>query len=237
MISEKKYLLAGFLAAGMTAGLLNVTEAAPASANAEQSYVVLLQATETDTATGATQKPADKKASQPDQAEKKDVTTTVGSPWEVQIEYLDARFYKKRNIDLYNFHLFHQFREVKHLKLSYGLTLERALGYTMEHDYYHNSDAVGFGPAFQVRWERPISGKLTGSLGGTGSLLFYNHNHPGGGRSYGFLWRIGPRLSYHYTDRDAISLAYLFHHSSNGMRTHNPGYNGVGFSLGYTHSF
>ena len=124
---------------------------------------------------------------------------------DIQMDYFEGRFFKERNIDLYNLHVFWQNHTVHHLKTYYGLTVERAVGCT--------------------------------SIDGTGSLLLYNHAHPADGRAYGFLWRIGPRLTYHYTSRDAVSLAYMFHHSSNGMKDHNPGYNGVGFSLGYEHRF
>lgn len=154
---------------------------------------------------------------------------------EVQLEYLDGRFFKKRNVDLYNVHVYRQYKELGALSLHYGLTFERALGYTTEDDIWRDAEAVGFGPSYMMRWTKHVSGKLDGSVDASGSLLAYNHAHPGNGRAYGFLWRIGPRLTYHYTDRDSLSLAYLFHHSSNGMSTHNPGYNGVGFSLGFTH--
>ena len=156
---------------------------------------------------------------------------------EVQLEYLDARFFEKRDVNLYNIHIYHQYKTLGALSLHYGLTLERALGSTTEDDIYRDAEAVGFGPSYMMRWTRHVSGKLDASLDATGSVLAYNHAHPGNGRAFGFLWRIGPRLTYHYTDRDAISLAYLFHHSSNGFSSHNPGYNGVGFSLGFTHNF
>lgn len=154
---------------------------------------------------------------------------------EVQLEYLDGRFFKKRNVDLYNVHVYRQYKKLGALSLHYGLTFERATGYTTEDDIWRDAEAVGFGPSYMMRWTKHVSGKLDGSVDASGSLLAYNHAHPGNGRAYGFLWRIGPRLTYHYTDRDSLSLAYLFHHSSNGMGTHNPGYNGVGFSLGFTH--
>lgn len=154
---------------------------------------------------------------------------------EVQLEYLEGRFFAKRDVDLYNVHVYRQYKELGALSLHYGLTFERATGSTTEDDIWRDAEAVGFGPSYMMRWTKHISGKLDGSIDGSGSLLAYNHAHPGNGRAYGFLWRIGPRLTYHYTDRDALSLAYLFHHSSNGMSTHNPGYNGVGFSLGFTH--
>lgn len=156
---------------------------------------------------------------------------------DIQMDYFEGRFFKERNIDLYNLHVFWQNRTVHHIKTYYGLTVERAVGCTTKDGIYRDSEAVGLGPAVQLRWERPLGGKFTGSIDGTGSLLLYDHAHPADGRAYGFLWRIGPRLTYHYTSRNAVSLAYMFHHSSNGMKDHNPGYNGVGFSLGYEHRF
>ncbi len=154
---------------------------------------------------------------------------------EVQLEYLDGRFFKERNVNVWNMHVLWQNRTVHHTGVSYGFTLQRALGYTSDDGIYRDSEAVGLGPMVQLRRERSLGGKFTGSVDASGSLLFYNHAHPAKGRAYGFLWRIGPRLTYHATDRDAISLAYIFHHSSNGMSSHNPGYNGIGFSLGYRH--
>ncbi|MDD6135245.1 MAG: acyloxyacyl hydrolase [Selenomonadaceae bacterium] len=48
---------------------------------------------------------------------------------------------------------------------------------------------------------------------------------------------MGPRVTYHFTSSDSVSTAYIVHHASNGFKTHNPGYNGVGLSLGYRHAF
>ncbi len=156
---------------------------------------------------------------------------------EVQIEYMDARFFKKRNINQYNVHVYRQYKQAGPVSLHYGLTLSRATGYSTEDDIYRDSEAVGFGPSYMLRWKRHVSGKLDAAFDASGSALIYNHAHPGHGRAYGFLWRIGPRLIYNYRANDSLSLAYLFQHSSNGMGTHNPGYNGVGFSLGYMHWF
>jgi len=163
----------------------------------------------------------------------------VAPGYEVQVEYLDGRFFEDRNVDLYNVHVFKPYRQVHAMTMSYGMTLERALG-TVQNYYgqeVRDAAAVGVGPAYMLRYTRALNKRWDVSLDGTGSLLLYNHNHPGKGRSYGFLWRIGPRLTYHAGQRDSVSLGYMFHHSSNGMRTRNPGYNGIGFSLGYTHQY
>ena len=67
--------------------------------------------------------------------------------------------------------------------------------------------------------------------------MVYNKVHPAHTRSYDFMWRIGPRLTYNFNDRNALSVAYLGHHVSNGQRTKNPGYNGVGVSIGYRYTY
>ena len=200
-----------------------------ASAEAEGSKQALLQEKEQEV-------PQGKEQIAP-QGEEQAASQGRARAIDIQMDYFEGRFFKERNIDLYNLHVFWQNHTVHHLKTYYGLTVERAVGCTTKDGIYRDSEAVGLGPAVQLRWERPLGGKFTGSIDGTGSLLLYNHAHPADGRAYGFLWRIGPRLTYHYTSRDAVSLAYMFHHSSNGMKDHNPGYNGVGFSLGYEHRF
>lgn len=226
--------------------------AAPVAAAAGQTAENAGQATQQEAGKAEAQQPQGLhvepvKAAEPEIAKTPSTTTatTVVEPAakkaesrkniEVQLEYLEGRFFKKRDVDLYNVHVYRQYKELGALSLHYGLTFERATGSTTEDDIWRDAEAVGFGPSYMMRWTKHISGKLDGSIDGSGSLLAYNQAHPGNGRAYGFLWRIGPRLTYHYTDRDALSLAYLFHHSSNGMSTHNPGYNGVGFSLGFTH--
>lgn len=209
------------------------TQQAPAetaaSAEAEASKQALLQEKEQEV-------PQGKEQIAP-QGEEQAASQEKEHAIDIQMDYFEGHFFKERNIDLYNLHVFWQNRTVHHIKTYYGLTVERAVGCTTKDGIYRDSEAVGLGPAVQLRWERPLGGKFTGSIDGTGSLLLYNHAHPADGRAYGFLWRIGPRLTYHYTSRDAVSLAYMFHHSSNGMKDHNPGYNGVGFSLGYEHRF
>ena len=97
---------------------------------------------------------------------------------DIQMDYFEGRFFKERNIDLYNLHVFWQNHTVHHLKTYYGLTVERAVGCTTKDGIYRDSEAVGLGPAVQLRWERPLGGKFTGSIDGTGSLLLYNHAHP-----------------------------------------------------------
>ena len=110
-------------------------------------------------------------------------------------------------------------------------------GYTTENGIWRDSNAWGIGPTFMFRWEKPICGKLYGSIDASANLQFYNRAHPATGRAFGFLWRAGPRLTYRYSEYEALSLGYIFHHCSNGFQSHNPGYNGIGFSFGYQKTF
>ena len=156
---------------------------------------------------------------------------------EIQAEYLMHRIYARRFIDNYNIHVFQKAHEHAGLTFHRGLTFTRPHGYTTEDDIRRNSNAVGLGPAGMIRWERPISGKLYGALEFSGSFLIYNKSFPAQGRPWGFMWRIGPRLTWKYTKDNSISLGYMFSHSSNGMRKKNPGHHAFGFSLGFNHSF
>lgn len=161
----------------------------------------------------------------------------VSSNLEVQLEYLDARFFENRDVNTYNLHFFQVASNRGALTIHRGLTVTRAIGYTSEYGYAEDSNAVGLGPAIMLRWTQKVSGKLSASWDASGSLMFYNRAHPAHGRAYGFLWRTGPRLIWDYDDSNSVSLGWSYAHSSNGMGSHNPGYNGVGFSLGFNHKF
>ncbi|MBQ3727298.1 MAG: acyloxyacyl hydrolase [Selenomonadaceae bacterium] len=159
---------------------------------------------------------------------------------EIQVEYLLGRAFSQRHVNNYNVHFFEKVTDNGVLSYWRGLTFTRALGYTnprKDGGVHHDSQGVGLGPALMLRWDKKISGKLHGAFDFTGSLMFYNKAHPYDGRAYGFLWRLGPRLTWHFREDDSISLGYSFSHFSNGLRRHNPGYNTLGFSVGYTHSW
>ena len=156
---------------------------------------------------------------------------------EVQVEYLRHRIYARRFIDNYNIHVFQKAHEHAGLTFHRGITFTRPQGYTTEDNIRRESDAVGLGPAGMIRWERPISGKLYGDLEFSGSFLIYSKAFPAQGRPWGFMWRLGPRLTWKYTKNNSFSLGYMFSHSSNGMRTKNPGHDSFGFSIGFNHNF
>ena len=158
--------------------------------------------------------------------------------FEVQLEYFNGKIFNNRNVNNYNFHLFQQFKEHKALSLYRGLTITRATGYSKPSGKgWLDSEGVGVGPAFMARWKKHLTGKLYATWDFTGSLMFYNKAHPAEGRAYGFLWRTGPRILWQYKKTDSINLGYSISHFSNGLKTHNPGYNGLGFTLNFQHQF
>ena len=158
---------------------------------------------------------------------------------EIQADYFQHRG-ERRYINLYNLHVFRQYKEMHGMSLHWGLTVTRPVGSWAEKDAPDvrlDSGAVGVGPSYMVRWTKPLGKKWEASLDLTGGLMVYNKVHPAHTRNYDFMWRIGPRLTYHLNDRNALSIAYLGHHVSNGQRTKNPGYNGIGVSIGYRYTY
>lgn len=155
----------------------------------------------------------------------------------VQTEVLEHRFFDGKHINNYNVHVFEKAYSRGSVSFYRGLTVMRGQGWRTVNGDHRSSKAFGLGPAFMARWEKPIGGKWKGALEGSGALLAYNHAFPYGGRAFGFQWRAGARLIYDFNDRNSLSLGYIWSHSSNGMKDRNPGYNTVGFSLGYSHSW
>ena len=158
---------------------------------------------------------------------------------EIQADYFQHRG-ERRYINLYNLHVFRQYKEMHGMSLHWGLTVTRPVGSWAEKDaptVRLDSGAVGVGPSYMVRWTKTLGKKWEASLDLTGGLMVYNKVHPAHTRNYDFMWRIGPRLTYNFNDRNALSIAYLGHHVSNGQRTKNPGYNGVGVSVGYRYTY
>ena len=148
---------------------------------------------------------------------------SVKDNYELQLEYLSGKSFSSRNVNNYNVHLFQKIHEHRALSVYRGITFTRAV--------------VGIGPAMLLRWDKKVSGKLHASWDFSGSIMFYNKAHPAEGRAYGFLWRTGPRLIWQCNEDNSISLGYSVSHFSNGMKSHNPGYNTLGFSLGIAHKF
>ncbi|MBR4904460.1 MAG: acyloxyacyl hydrolase [Selenomonadaceae bacterium] len=159
---------------------------------------------------------------------------------EIQLEYLLGNSFNQRHVNNYNVHFFEKVTDNGVMSYWRGLTFTRAVGYTnpkKDGGVHHESNGVGLGAAFMLRWDKKVSGKFHAGADFTGSFMLYNKAHPYDGRAYGFLWRLGPRLTWQSREDDSFSIGYSISHFSNGMRKHNPGYNTLGFSVGYTHSF
>lgn len=162
---------------------------------------------------------------------------SVKDNYELQFEYLKAAPSSSRDVNNYNIHFFQKIHEQRALSVYRGITFTRAVGATNPRleGIWKDSEGVGIDPAFMLRWDKKVSGKLHASWDFSGSLMFYNKAHPAEGRAYGFLWRTGPRLIWQCNEDDSVSLGYSVSHFSNGMKKHNPGYNTLGFSLGIAH--
>jgi hypothetical protein len=95
-----------------------------------------------------------------------------------------------------------------------------------------DSDALGVGYTYLLRKKKNISKQMAFAFDASGGLVFYNQAFPATGRAYNFMWRFGPRVIYRPTVRTSLSLGWTYMHVSNGMRSHNPGYNSGGITLG-----
>ena len=159
--------------------------------------------------------------------------------WEVQLEYLSGMAFSSRNVNNYNVHIFHKAKDNGVFSISYGGTFTRAVGATnpRQEGIWKDSNGVGIGPAGLLRWRKQVSGKFYAAWDFSGSFMFYNRAHPAEGRAYGFLWRTGPRFIWQSSENSSVSLGYSVSHFSNAMKSHNPGYNTLGFSLGFNFKF
>ena len=145
---------------------------------------------------------------------------------EIQLEYLSGNSFNQRHVNNYNVHYFEKVTDNGVISYWRGLTFTRAVGYTnpkKDGGVHHDSEGVGLGAAFMLRWDKKVSGKFHAGADVSGSFMLYNKAHPYDGRQF--------------RADDSISLGYSISHFSNGLRKHNPGYNTLGFSVGYTHSF
>lgn len=154
------------------------------------------------------------------------------SPYEVQTDIMHHAYFKDRSIDTVSVHIMEPFKQRGSVSFYKGITVTRPYGHIRDNGIKRDSSAAGAGPLFLIRAERPVSGKWDAALDAGGSFILYDKAFPAGGRAYNFMWRAGPRLIYHAGKHTLLSLGYMFMHVSNGLRSRNPGYNGMGWSLG-----
>lgn len=143
----------------------------------------------------------------------------------------------KRDLNTISIHMFEKISETKNRSMYRGITVTRAYGNITLDGQTHSSSAVGIGPVYLIRDERGHSGKLTTAIDLSGGVIVYDKAFPAGGRAYNFMWRMGPRFIYQCDENSSVSVGYMFAHISNGFRTHNPGYDSHGVSLGFVSNF
>ena len=144
-----------------------------------------------------------------------------------------------RDLDTVSVHILKKISETKNKSIYRGITITRPLGnVTLENQTQsQDSSAVGIGPIYMIRTEKHYSGKFSSALDISGGIILYDNPFPAGGRYYDFMWRIGPRLIYKFNADSSVNAGYTLMHVSNGFRTHNPGYDAHGVSLGFVQKF
>ena len=154
------------------------------------------------------------------------------APDELEIEYLHPMNFTNRHIDTYSIHILESVGNIHHTDVYRGFTITRATGSLTEDNEKRDSDALGIGYTYLFRKKKNISKKVALAFDASGGLVLYDQAFPANGRAYNFMWRVGPRVIYMPTARTSISLGWTYMHVSNGMQTHNPGYNSGGVTLG-----
>lgn len=161
--------------------------------------------------------------------------TSCVEGWDFQAEYLKHNKSDK-HVDNYNLHVYKHFWNNDYLSFYFGGTATIADGY-IDKEEKKDSDAFGIGPSIMGRLEFNPFGNFYTGLEVSGTMRFFTKAHPAGGRAYDFLWRVGPRFSYKLGNYTAFGLSLLYAHASNGMSSHNPGYEMKGVSLDLEYKF
>ncbi|WP_371380209.1 acyloxyacyl hydrolase [Sporomusa aerivorans] len=144
-----------------------------------------------------------------------------------------------RDLDTVSLHILEKISEKKNKSIYRGITITRPIGNVTLENQTHSqeSSAVGIGPIYMIRTEKHYSGKLLAALDISGGVILYDKPFPAGGRYYNFMWRVGPKLIYKFNDSSSVNVGYTLMHVSNGFRTHNPGYDTRGVSVGFVSNF
>nr|WP_284708358.1 acyloxyacyl hydrolase [Sporomusa sphaeroides] len=144
---------------------------------------------------------------------------------------------KNRNLNTVSLHILKKFPEAHNRSIYRGITITQPRGDINWENQNRNSSAVGVGPVYLLRYEKDQPGKLSAAFDMSGGFIIYNKKFPAGGQYYNFMWRIGPRFIYKITENSSVNLGYTLMHVSNGLRTHNPGYDAHGVSLSFVTKF
>ena len=157
---------------------------------------------------------------------------------EVDCDYLTHTHFTDRYIDTVSLHIFENVSKKDNRSVYRGITVTRPYGYLINDNHQRkNSSAVGVGPVYMIRNEKQLSGKLNEAFDMSGGFIVYDKTFPAEGRRYNFMWRIGPRFTYKINENSSVNVGCMFMHVSNGFKTHNPGYNARGVSVGFVTKF
>ncbi|SFS38004.1 hypothetical protein SAMN02910357_00420 [Succinivibrio dextrinosolvens] len=157
---------------------------------------------------------------------------------EFQAEFLKYHYKDNRYVKNYNLHALTQVYDWSIFSLHAGATFTVADGYIIRGNMKQNSDAVGLGPAIVARFGGEIIDNFHISLDLGGSMRFFTKNHPATARKYDFLWRIGPRIAYDFSENGSVGFNYVVYaHASNGHSDQNPGYEMKGFNFSLDYKF
>lgn len=159
------------------------------------------------------------------------------SKLELDCDYLTHKHFENRYIDTVSLHILENISKKHNRSIYRGITITRPYGYIIHDNQHKDSSAIGVGPVYMLRTEKKVSEKLYEALDMSGGFIVYDKVFPAEGRYYNFLWRIGPRFVYKLNENSSINIGYMFMHVSNGFRSHNPGYNAQGASLGFVINF
>jgi hypothetical protein len=90
-----------------------------------------------------------------------------------------------------------------------------------------------------IRNEKKVSGKLDAAFDMSGGVIVYDKKFPAGGECYNFMWQIGPRFIYKFSQNSSVNIGYMLMHVSNGLHypNPNPSYNAHGVSFGFVTNF
>jgi len=157
--------------------------------------------------------------------------------FELDWDYLTYTNFTDRYIDTVSLHMLENISKINNRSIYRGITITRPYGYIIDNQQTENSSAVGIGPVYMIRNEKNLSGKLLVAVDISGGFIVYDKTFPAGGRHYNFMWRIGPQFIYKINENSSLNIGYMLMHVSNGLKTHNPGYNAKGVSWGFVTNF
>lgn len=155
---------------------------------------------------------------------------------EVTVDYLKPTA-ADRDINTVSLHVLEKISQNKQRSVYRGITVTRPYGHSEKDGVVRDSSAVGVGPTYMIRNEFWQAGKWRGAVDMSGSFIIYDKSFPAEGRSFNFMWRIGPQFSYQFNQDTSLNLGYMLMHVSNGCKSQNPSYNARGFSLGLVSHF